>query len=189
MSERATSRIEAIVSELLDYSKTRMVQPCPTSPVRVLESIREAFPHLGHTHGIQLDVEADFDPGDIVLLDEGRLHRALMNLISNSVDAIGRRGRISLTAHHDAGHVVFSVEDDGPGVPDADMENLFTAFYSTKGGKGTGLGLAMVSKFCSEHGGVAVALHGHELGGLRVEMRLPRLEAAPAGNGEGASLT
>jgi len=89
------------------------------------------------------------------------------------MDAVVRNGRIHVSAEHDDGFVVFAVEDNGPGVPAEELSRIFDAFFSTKGSKGTGLGLAMVAKFCEEHGGVAVARRGGSLGGLRVEMRLP----------------
>jgi signal transduction histidine kinase len=58
-------------------------------------------------------------------------------------------------------------------VPAEKLDRIFELFFSTKGSRGTGLGLAMVKKFCDENGGRAEASTSSALGGLRVTMTLP----------------
>ena len=69
------------------------------------------------------------------------------------------------------------VEDSGPGIPDDVIANVFKPFYSTKGSRGTGLGLAVTQKIVVEHGGMIRAGRG-EMGGARFTIVLPAPKTA-----------
>lgn len=171
MIERASRRLESIVVDLLDFARERSVSPTGTSLSGILDMLKDSAGILCRDRqvGLILRCESDCE----AMLDESRLLRALMNLVSNSMDAAGSGGHVMVAARREEDSVVFLVEDSGPGVAPQDLDGIFEAFYSTKGSKGTGLGLAMVRKFCEEHGGTVRAEPGCEFGGLRVVMRLP----------------
>src|SRR5207253_9410373 len=78
----------------------------------------------------------------------------IINLIDNAVEAMERRGFISVETVHDTSNGVarIIVADDGPGIPPAEREKLFLPYYSTKR-RGSGLGLAIVRRIIAEHGG------------------------------------
>jgi signal transduction histidine kinase len=81
------------------------------------------------------------------------MKQVLVNLISNAVQAMeGRGGNISLSTRVDGGFVAVRVEDDGPGIPEADLPKVFDPFFSTKD-DGTGLGLTMVHRIMDDHDG------------------------------------
>jgi signal transduction histidine kinase len=83
------------------------------------------------------------------------------------------RGRIHVEAVQDtSGVTTISVEDNGPGVDPVDRDRIFQPFYSSKGAKGTGLGLAVTSKIVAEHAGTLRAERGR-LGGARLVMTFP----------------
>ena len=85
-----------------------------------------------------------------------QLRRVLLNLARNAATA-ARNGRVQLAARADGSRVRVEVRDDGPGVPAALREQIFTPFFTTRE-KGTGLGLAFVREIVRDHGGeVAVA--------------------------------
>ena len=89
-------------------------------------------------------------------LDEEQLKQALLNLVLNAADALKEkpRGRIliSTAVRHDQ-HLLISVADDGCGIPDKNQRKVLDLFFTTKGSKGTGLGLPMVHKFVEKSGG------------------------------------
>ena len=92
------------------------------------------------------------------LLDPNGIHNVLSNLISNAVAAccaaVGKeRHHIILAGRIENDRVIFQVTDDGIGMSKNVQENLFKRFYSTKGSKGTGLGLLVTRKIVEEHGG------------------------------------
>jgi signal transduction histidine kinase len=92
---------------------------------------------------------ATFDP-------EG-IHRAVLNVVTNAIDAVeGIEGGhvIVETGHEASADVIFvAVTDNGPGIPEDQLAKIFNIFESTKGARGTGLGLAVSQKILREHGG------------------------------------
>jgi len=95
-----------------------------------------------------------------VIMDPQTIHRSLLNLISNSIDAcldiddLNRKLKIHLkTFLKEKNLLCIEVRDNGTGMSKEDKDNLFTPFFSTKGGKGTGLGLLVTGKLIEEHNG------------------------------------
>ena len=72
--------------------------------------------------------------------------------MDNAIAAIPGGGHVRLAARVAAGRAAVSVEDDGPGIPEADRARVFDADFSTKG-RGSGLGLAIVARIAAEHAG------------------------------------
>lgn len=88
--------------------------------------------------------------------DEARVLRALSNLCKNGLEALqgaGHTGTVEVTALQAADRVVFRVTDDGPGLPSAVRDTLFSEFTTHGKADGTGLGLAVVKKIAADHGG------------------------------------
>ena len=140
---------------------------------------------------------ADVDFDDLVLDEAARPHRVpiearvleparvlgdlaqLVRLVRNLVDNAARHAasRVALGLRVDDGDVVFTVDDDGPGIGEADRERVFERFVRTDDARtrddgGFGLGLALVRSVATGHGGTAAATES-PLGGARVEVRLP----------------
>ena len=110
------------------------------------------------------------------LLDAGQLMDALLNLILNARDAIGKEGTITLAAKivKDT-WIEFVVTDTGPGFSDNALQHAFDPFFTTKGEHGTGLGLSMVYDVAKMNGGSLVLQNGFR--GARVTLRLPARQA------------
>jgi signal transduction histidine kinase len=109
--------------------------------------------------------------------DAAGLRRVLRNLGDNAARHAGSQVAFSV-AEHD-GVVRLRVEDDGPGIPEADRERVFERFVRLDGARarddgGSGLGLAIVAELVAAHGGT-VAIASGPAGGARVEVTLPRL--------------
>jgi signal transduction histidine kinase len=91
-----------------------------------------------------------------VVLDSTGIKRCLLNLVGNAIDACtgAENGFIEITANVvDDSILRITVSDNGSGISEEDKANLFQMFFSTKGSKGTGLGLAVTHKIISEHDG------------------------------------
>ena len=116
-----------------------------------------------------------------VMGDRIQLQQVIINLLVNSVQAIVQSGqptrRIDAqTSIDDEGSVVFSVLDNGPGVPAADLEHIFDSFFSTKDA-GIGIGLAICQSIITAHGGRIAGLNRPN-GGAHFHFTLPALTVA-----------
>ncbi len=93
----------------------------------------------------------------LTLADSHRMEQVFMNLIGNSIHAIGEkagRGTITVGVVHDQGRIRVSITDDGPGISQPNQRKVFEPFFTTKPvGKGTGLGLSICKGIVEDHGG------------------------------------
>lgn len=108
-----------------------------------------------------------------VRVDPEQMRRVVMNLVDNAIEAMDRRGMISVSTEHDRLNslVRIVVADDGPGIPPEERDKLFLPYYSTKG-RGSGLGLAIVRRIVAEHGG-SIELSENRPRGTRFAIELP----------------
>src|SRR6185295_4518183 len=85
------------------------------------------------------------------------MHRAILNVITNAVDACheSEKGRVVVSTQYDHNEKMARVRvtDNGIGIEKEDLERIFAVFVSRKGGRGTGLGLPVSQKILQEHGG------------------------------------
>jgi two-component system, LuxR family, sensor kinase FixL len=105
--------------------------------------------------------------------DRARVEDVLINLIRNASQAVGEGGQVRIScASVEPGQVELRVDDDGPGIPEEQRENLFKPFVTTRD-EGTGLGLAICRRIVEEHEG-RIRIKDGPLGGARFSVRLPR---------------
>ncbi len=96
------------------------------------------------------------EPGAVLRLstDPYQLRQVLLNLVTNAIQAVPRRGRVLLRLEGDDREVSIAVEDNGPGIPKENIERVFEPFFTTKpDGQGTGLGLAVSRGIVERLGG------------------------------------
>lgn len=130
-------------------------------------------------------LEAALDPKLApFLFDPDQIRQVLWNLIRNALQALGGTGRLELTTAALPGKVLLEVKDDGPGIPRAELDRIFTPFFTTKP-QGTGLGLPISRNIVLAHGGDLRAESGPGKG-CRFTVELPPAGAAPA-PGRGAA--
>ncbi len=103
--------------------------------------------------GITIQVESKLQPIPPIAGDESGLREVLTNLIFNAVDAMPNGGTITLETESDAEHVMIRVRDTGSGMTEAVRQRCLEPFFSTKGERGTGLGLSMVYGIIERHRG------------------------------------
>ena len=179
--EKNQNKISNLVMDMLTFSKQR--EPDLTT-ANINRTVGDAL-ELMQARAGELNVELKWHPGqpmpDLVFDPEG-LHRAVLNVITNAIDAAGEEGDVT---DRESGRVVvrseyspeksmvwIAVEDDGPGIPPEEMDQLFSPFVSSKKGRGTGLGLPVSQKILSEHGGQILVESDPETG-CRFTLELP----------------
>jgi signal transduction histidine kinase len=155
VAERNLQKIYNLTMNLLAYSKTREPRMEPINPKVLVNDCVELLAGAANEKGVMViaDVEVDHPA---VPLDPDGMHQVLMNLLSNALDAVEpKRGLIRVTGRYDGENraSVFEVIDNGVGVPPSMMKHMFELFHSTKGNRGTGLGLAVAKKIVDEHEG------------------------------------
>ena len=103
---------------------------------------------------IRLEVEAGGEEGELSIYgDRVALTQAFLNLCSNAVEATPESNLIKLNVYRDKQSVVITLADTGYGIPEEIQPQVFEHFFTTKGSKGVGLGLALVKRVVGNHGG------------------------------------
>ena len=110
--------------------------------------------------------------------DAKQMSRAITNVLTNAIDAVAEKsdGHVEITAklNEAFGRVEIIVDDNGPGIPEEQKDQLFRLFQTTKKGQGTGLGLSVTQKILQEHNG-NVQQTNSPLGGARFILEIPLL--------------
>jgi two-component system NtrC family sensor kinase len=152
---RNLTRIYELTMNMLAYSKQRKPEMEMVQLRTMLGEVTELVQAQCDRRDIALitEYEGDMPP---IPADPGGLHQAIMNLLNNAMDAVEPgSGVVSLRCEYDAiRHIArIMVGDNGSGIDRETMRHIFQPFYSTKGQRGTGLGLAVTRKVIEEHGG------------------------------------
>jgi signal transduction histidine kinase len=125
----------------------------------LLVDVRDEYWAYARKDGLALVVSAP-DGLPPVMGDADLLRRALVNLVNNAIKYAPNSGELTLRAAVDGEEMVLSVHDRGPGIPPAELPNLFERFYRARRPshdrvRGSGLGLAIVRSIAEQHGGRA----------------------------------
>jgi len=153
---RNQNKISSLVMDMLSFSKEREPDPMPSDLGALIDDILETVQQRIEEGGVTVRWNRPADLPRLVFDPEG-LSRAVLNVVSNALDAVEDREapRIEIAIHHDAAArtVRITVADNGAGMDAATLAGIFELFMSTKGGRGTGLGLTVSRKILREHGG------------------------------------
>jgi PAS domain S-box-containing protein len=156
MVKKNMEKVSELVQGILYASKERKPEYTATNPGQILAEVCDLFEKRASDSGIQLvrDFDEQMPAG---LMDAAGIHSAMSNLVSNAIDACKDTGRtqyrVAVSGRVQNGRLILRVSDNGPGIPPEIKERLFNRFYSTKGSKGTGLGLVLTKKVVTEHKG------------------------------------
>jgi PAS domain S-box-containing protein len=171
-----------LVNRLLSFSRERPAAPSEMPAKTIMEEAEKLARRLRKEHNILLTFD-QFNDDVRVNIDFVWFKNCLLNLINNAADSM-KAGTITVTASVETSSsdkiagsspkvLRISVTDEGCGIPNADLARVLEPFYTTKApGQGTGLGLAMVDKFCQESGGYC-AISSEINIGTKVSMILP----------------
>lgn len=169
------SGLKELVDAFQNFARMPAIAPQPTDLDRMVRELCSLY------DGVRpgLDVASKLGPPQIrAMVDPVLLRQALVNLLDNAAAAIVGDGRVVITARAAGDDLVIEVEDSGVGFPTEDREVLLEPFFSTKG-RGSGMGLAMVHRVVTEHGGT-LELENLQPEGARVRITLNGVLLQPA---------
>ncbi|HSQ57980.1 MAG TPA: ATP-binding protein [Gemmata sp.] len=156
MVERNQNRIDQLILDMLSFSKEREPAIEPTDLNKICEEVQELVRGSAQEKGVALEWHAGAGVEAVPCDPEG-IHRALLNIVLNAIDAVeGRPGaKVAMQSilEPSGDWAKLIVVDNGPGITEDQIEDVFKPFVSTKGGRGTGLGLPVSRKILREHGG------------------------------------
>ena len=176
-AEREIGRLDRMTGEMLALSRLEGGLPgMEREPVDLAALARECVAKAGiETSARQLRLNAAIEAPAWVLGSGQLLERALDNLLGNALKYSPEGGSVELAVRAEHGRAEVIVRDHGPGVPDAELPQLFRPFFrgsNAPKAEGHGLGLAIVNRVAQVHGGEASARNA-EGGGLEVRLSLP----------------
>jgi len=171
---RNLDRILSLTLNMLAYSKERALDLENLQLGVLTQEVADLLAGKAKRRGVDVEVATAIHEPPIPI-DADAIHQALLNLLDNAIDAAPERGgtvriRTEYQPQEDLASVL--VSDDGPGIPLASRQHVFEPFVSTKGQRGTGLGLAVTRKLIAQHGGT-VEITDPELGGTTIRIDLP----------------
>jgi len=162
-----TQRISDLVLDMLSYAKERVPVRTKVDLHASVENAAIPYRQDFERHNICFHIAAAENCPHIQAEDNA-LQRVFHNLFTNAIDAIASKKdatardiSVTIQPHPDQRNVELRFRDTGAGIPASQLGKIFDVFFSTKGSKGTGLGLAVVHKIITEHGG-AVTVDSRE---------------------------
>jgi len=143
-----------LVLDMLAYSKPKQLNLQTADINEICGEISNLMSEKARESNteIKLDLQPDIGP---VVIDAKAIFRCILNLVSNSVDAMNKPdGLVTMSTCFDPdNNLKIAVADNGCGISEEALRNIFQIFFSTKGSKGTGIGLAFTEKVIQDHGG------------------------------------
>jgi len=182
MVRRHMQFLSNVVLDMLSYSKARtpLCQPCEIAAL--CQDVVGLLGQQAAGKGVTLIASAELGEARV---DETGLKRCLINLVGNAIDACPESGglvEVSAGPVERRGYFAIRVRDNGCGMSEETARRVFDPFFSTKGGKGTGLGLPVTRKIVEEHGGtVRVTSRPGEGTEFALELPLAPPDEAPGG--------
>jgi two-component system, OmpR family, sensor kinase len=170
---RSSRRMRRLVADLLLLARADASRETPHEPTDLAQVVVEAAAELGPvSNNHELDVRAD---RAIVAGSRDELHRLALNLMENAIKHTPPGTHIHAAVERSNGHVVLTVADDGPGIPDELRERIFERFTRGDGDRGGsfGLGLSIVRAVAESHDGTVVVAPSAPGGGARFVVTLP----------------
>ena len=158
---RESGRLSALVTDMLAFTRPRPPQRARVSLVRVAKEALEHFRADRANVGLRLRF-AEEDGVPDAEVDAAQLAQVLWNLLRNASEAMGGQGELAIEVrsrpgeeeplHGRAREVELAVIDEGPGIPEEQLDRIFDPFFTTKE-RGTGLGLSISQRIVENHGG------------------------------------
>lgn len=176
--EKNQNKIYHLVMDMLTFSKERK----PVMQAGELNATVADVCELMQSRAeeCQVTLTAELSPAlQPSMFDAENIHRAVLNIVTNAIDAVEGMpdGKVLVKTGLIGGsdHVYVAVSDNGPGIAPEQLPRLFNVFESTKGARGTGLGLAVSQKILREHGG-EISVESRPGAGSRFVLSWPRLD-------------
>lgn len=168
-------RCAAIVKNLLDFGKPSTPQMKQVNLADIIEESIKLLNHQALAKNISIRTEFS-DTDHSVTADPSQIHQVIVNLLLNAIYFSPDGEDIAVSASAQNNGMICRIIDNGPGATEAEIEQFFEPFYTTRSGhEGTGLGLSVSYGIIQHHGG-DIGAYSNESGGLTVWFTLPAEE-------------
>jgi signal transduction histidine kinase len=148
---KETRRVNEIIERFLTLSRPFQLDLREFSIQNLLKNLVTLFQEEASSLGIHIQMETPFELPSIKM-DPERLTQALINIMKNGMQAMGKGGTLRIEAKPMKEEVEVIISDSGPGIPPEQMEKIFNYYYTTKK-EGVGLGLPIAHRIIEAHGG------------------------------------
>ena len=181
MVEGNVTKIKNMAMDLLNYAKERKPEYQRCDPNKPAKEVYDLMNPRARGYGVTLEMDLDKRLPEVWFDPEG-IHRCLLNLVTNAIDACAevgcssRKVEVVIQSRKPEGWAVeYNVVDNGCGMDEETRAKIFHSFFSTKGSRGTGLGLMLAKKIVDEHEGV-IEVESEKGKGTKFFVRLPEKE-------------
>lgn len=167
-------QMQEMVNAFSQYARAPQLKLQALDLNNVVSEVLDLYGGAGAAARIEVNLDSRLPP---IEADDGRMRQLLHNLIKNAQEAVegGAEGCVTITTccmeEASCQYVELRVDDNGSGIPDDIMSQIFEPYVTTKA-RGTGLGLAIVKRIVEEHGGM-LRVENLTAGGASVSVRLP----------------
>ncbi len=167
-------RLKELADEFARFARLPERRPEPVDIPELLDGAVALYSSAFDTLSVVRHYD---DTTPVIYADRNQLQTVITNLVKNALDAMGGAGTLALSVDpaelaNGSPGVCLRVGDSGPGIPEEVRDKLFTPYFTTKGSRGTGLGLALTHRIVLEHGGTITVGSASE-GGAEFSLRLP----------------
>lgn len=145
-------RAQLLAEELLDMYVPKPLQKKDVDPVNLLTDVYELMRPYASQAEVHLAFRYQSFKEKVCALDARRVHQALVNVTKNAIEVSPSGGTVTLELRKEGDNIIFSVADEGPGIPEPQRAHVFDPFWSNKAG-GTGIGLFLTHRIVAAHGG------------------------------------
>jgi signal transduction histidine kinase len=181
--KRSAQRLNRLIQDILDYEKVRAgtfeIQSKPEPVRRLLDDVSEMMKPLAEPKSQR--IEMDSQEEGPVLCDRDRILQVFSNLIGNSIKFMGAGGTIVIGCRSNATGFTFFIKDQGPGIPEERLNNVFERYWQARqtARQGTGLGLSIAKGIVDAHHG-RIWAESRSGDGSTFYFTLPRAEPGTA---------
>jgi two-component system NtrC family sensor kinase len=167
--ETELKRVNKKLNEFLEFARPRQPDFIPNNIGDVINEVVLLLQAESKKAGII--IEKQFAPEiPLIPMDAEQIKQVVLNIVLNSLKALSQGGKLQIKTGYGEDQIVVTFIDDGPGIPQADLESVFEPFFTRKE-KGTGLGLAISRQLVEAHHGSLNAVYREK--GANFELRLP----------------
>ena len=173
-----TARLDELIGQILEFSRLDAEPNEDRSRIELDELLQSVVADVRYEHGGgEADIELSSESGCTLLAYPNALRSGLENVLRNAFQHGAAAGEVRVTARAESAQAVVTVEDQGGGVAEHELEKIVEPFYRSQSkrteapGRGSGLGLAIAARAIALNGGFLTARN--VAGGLSVEIRLP----------------
>jgi len=154
--KRNIEKITIFVKDFLNFSKGEKPRVKYVNPVKIVNDVVGLYYDIGRQTDIELISEIDEKISN-AFFDPDALHNCMTNIISNAIDAcqLSKKNNLKVIVrlYEENGGIIFEVKDNGTGMDYEVKKKIFTTFFTTKGTRGSGIGLLTTRKIIIQHGG------------------------------------